>query len=43
MHVIDYNEEGLRGVADTVITLSKSEGLPAHGEAISARINAEEG
>ena len=32
-------EEGLRGVADTVITLSKSEGLPAHGEAISARTN----
>ena len=39
VHVIDYNEEGLRGVADTVITLSKSEGLPAHGEAISARTN----
>ncbi|HIW95518.1 MAG TPA: histidinol dehydrogenase [Candidatus Corynebacterium gallistercoris] len=37
VHVIDYDEQGLRGIADHVIALADNEGLPAHGEAIKAR------
>ena len=35
--VIDYNEAGLRPLADLVDGFAKAEGLPAHGEAITAR------
>ncbi len=37
LHYIEYNQEAFNDIADTVITLAKSEDLPAHGEAISAR------
>ncbi|WP_022899243.1 histidinol dehydrogenase [Humibacter albus] len=35
--VIRYDESGLSAVADAVVALSASEGLPAHGEAVEAR------
>ena len=35
--VIDYDEAALGAVADLVDGFAKSEGLPAHGEAITAR------
>ena len=38
LHFVNYSEQALREVADTVITLANAEDLPAHGEAISARI-----
>lgn len=37
VHVVNYSEQALQDVADTVITLADAEGLPAHGEAIKAR------
>ena len=37
VHVIEYGEDALRGIAPTVIALSESEKLPAHGEAVKAR------
>jgi histidinol dehydrogenase len=37
--VIDYDQTGLAEVADLVDEFAKSEGLPAHGEAITARRN----
>jgi histidinol dehydrogenase len=38
---VNYSEEALNAVAQTVITLANSEDLPAHGEAISARFKNE--
>jgi len=38
LHFIEYNEKAFTDIAATVITLAKSEDLPAHGEAISARL-----
>ena len=35
--VIDYDETGLSAIGDLVNEFAKSEGLPAHGEAITAR------
>ncbi len=35
---IEYNEEAFREIASNVITLANAEDLPAHGEAISARL-----
>lgn len=35
--VIDYSRSGLQQVADLVADFSASEGLPAHGEAVTAR------
>lgn len=35
--VIDYSEEALRDVHDHIVALSTAEGLPAHGEAVTAR------
>lgn len=37
VHVIDYDADALSGVADTVVTLSRAEDLPAHGDAVTAR------
>ena len=37
VHYIEYSEEAFTDIAATVITLAKSEDLPAHGEAITAR------
>jgi histidinol dehydrogenase len=36
--VIDYDEAGLNAIGDLVNEFAKSEGLPAHGEAIVARM-----
>jgi histidinol dehydrogenase len=35
--VIDYDQDGLAAIASMVDDFAKSEGLPAHGEAITAR------
>lgn len=37
VHLIEYSEEAFTDIAPTVITLARSEDLPAHGEAMSAR------
>jgi histidinol dehydrogenase len=38
LHFINYSESALRDIADVVVTLANSEDLPAHGEAITARL-----
>lgn len=37
VHVVDYDEKALKGIADAVVALADAEDLPAHGEAIRAR------
>ncbi|MGH3494080.1 MAG: histidinol dehydrogenase, partial [Sciscionella sp.] len=37
IHVVEYSEQALREVAETVITLAGAEDLPAHGAAVAAR------
>lgn len=37
VHVVDYDEAALKGVAEDVVALADAERLPAHGEAIRAR------
>lgn len=37
VHLIEYSEAAFTDIAPTVITLARSEDLPAHGEAMSAR------
>ena len=39
LHFVNYSKEALLAVAETVITLANSEDLPAHGEAIAARVD----
>lgn len=36
--VIDYNRDGLHEIGALVVEFAEAEGLPAHGEAISARL-----
>jgi histidinol dehydrogenase len=38
IHVVDYTEVALREVAHHVVTLAGAEDLPAHGEAVAARL-----
>ena len=38
LHFINYDKKAFVDIAQTVITLANSEDLPAHGEAISARL-----
>lgn len=38
VHLIEYSEQAFTAIAPTVITLAEAEDLPAHGEAISARL-----
>lgn len=38
VHYIEYQREAFTDIAATVITLANAEDLPAHGEAISARL-----
>jgi histidinol dehydrogenase len=38
IHCIEYNKEAFTELVPTVITLANSEDLPAHGEAMSARL-----
>jgi histidinol dehydrogenase len=37
IHIVDYTEAALKDVTGHVITLSKAENLPAHGEAVRRR------
>jgi histidinol dehydrogenase len=37
IHIVDYTEAALKDVSGYVITLSKAEDLPAHGEAVRRR------
>lgn len=39
VHVIDYDEAALAGVADQVVTLAQAEDLPAHGDAVTRRFD----
>ena len=38
VHFIEYSEQAFKEITSTVITLAISEDLPAHGEAMSARL-----
>jgi histidinol dehydrogenase len=38
LHFIEYNKKAFTDILPTVITLANSEDLPAHGEAMSARL-----
>ncbi len=38
IHVIDYDASALRGVAHHVVALAQVEDLPAHGQAVEARV-----
>jgi len=38
LHFIEYSESAFRDITSTVITLANSEDLPAHGEAMSVRL-----
>ena len=38
VHVIDYDEQALRDVADHVVTLAHAEDLPGHGAAVRVRL-----
>ncbi|MEJ5997061.1 histidinol dehydrogenase [Corynebacterium sp. H130] len=38
MHFVEYTAEGLKEIGQTIITLADAERLPAHGEAIKARL-----
>jgi histidinol dehydrogenase len=38
LHFIEYDKKAFSDILDTVITLANSEDLPAHGEAMSARL-----
>ncbi len=37
VHIVEYNEQALREVADHVVTLAEAEDLPAHGAAVRQR------
>ena len=39
LHFIEYDEKAFRDIASTVITLAEAEDLPAHGQAMSARLD----
>lgn len=38
LHYIEYSQQAFVDIAETVITLANSEDLPAHGEAMTARL-----
>ena len=39
LHFIEYDEKAFRDIAQTVITLAEAEDLPAHGRAMSVRLD----
>lgn len=39
LHFVEYNEVAFRNITPTVITLANSEDLPAHGEAMTTRLD----
>jgi histidinol dehydrogenase len=43
VHVIEYDEAALKDVAKHVVTLANAEDLPAHGEAVQARLQSDQG
>ena len=38
LHFIEYDQKAFTAILDTVVTLANSEDLPAHGEAMTARL-----
>ena len=38
LHFIEYDKKAFTEILDTVVTLANSEDLPAHGEAMTARL-----
>ena len=38
LHIIEYDKKAFTDILDTVVTLANSEDLPAHGEAMTARL-----
>jgi histidinol dehydrogenase len=38
LHFIEYSQQAFTDILDTVVTLANSEDLPAHGEAMTARL-----
>ena len=38
LHFVEYSEKAFKDIAPTVITLAQAEDLPAHGQAMSARL-----
>jgi histidinol dehydrogenase len=38
LHFIEYGQKAFTDIADTVVTLANAEDLPAHGEAMTARL-----
>ena len=38
LHFIEYDQKAFTDIVDTVVTLANSEDLPAHGEAMTARL-----
>jgi histidinol dehydrogenase len=38
LHFVEYSQKAFTEIAETVVTLANAEDLPAHGEAILARI-----
>ncbi|WP_043446958.1 histidinol dehydrogenase [Arthrobacter sp. L77] len=41
VQLVHYDREALRGVASSILALSEAENLPAHGEAVAARFEAD--
>ena len=41
LHFVEYDQNTFKSIADTVVTLANTEDLPAHGEAILARLEDE--
>jgi histidinol dehydrogenase len=39
LHFIEYDQKAFRDIAQTVITLAEAEDLPAHGQAMSVRLD----
>ena len=40
IHVVDYDDAALKDLSGYVITLSRAENLPAHGQAVRRRFEA---
>jgi histidinol dehydrogenase len=38
LHFIEYDKKAFTDIIETVVTLAQSEDLPAHGEAMTARL-----
>ena len=38
VHIVEYSEQALKDIGNTVITLARAEDLPSHGEAVAMRL-----